>query len=115
MVDPEVSNPADLISRKEKQEVLRNDRLARSTYFQHAQTDPDLELGGRFKKLTPSSVVGASPVVYPPQPEGSPWRCDPVLAEMPSKITNQQESLTNVRVRPLRHQRSKREAQQRRV
>jgi hypothetical protein len=81
MVDPEVNNPADQISQKEKREVQASDRLARSTYFQHAQADPDLELGGRFKKLTPSTVVGSGPVSYPRLPETSPWSCDPCPPE----------------------------------
>jgi hypothetical protein len=83
MVDPEVSNPADLISQKEKRRILAEDRLARSTYFGHAN-DVELEMGGRFAKLTPTSVIGASArSVYPQQPEGSPWRDDPVPNEMP--------------------------------
>jgi len=71
-------------SQAERQKVLENDRKVRSTYFQHAQTDPDLELGGRFKKLIPSVVVGtgAGPV-YPQQPEGSPWAKEPIGTEPP--------------------------------
>jgi hypothetical protein len=83
MVNPEVSNPADLISQKEKREVLRDDRLARNTYFAHAN-DVELELGGRFAKLIPTRVTGTGPTMgYPKQPEGSPWACDPVGTEPP--------------------------------
>jgi hypothetical protein len=84
MVNPEMSNPADLISQKEKREVLRNDRLARNTYFQHATSSIDDDRGGRYAATEkPATVVGASPVVYPAQPPNSPWRCDPVPPEMP--------------------------------
>ena len=78
-----MDNPADLISQKEKREVLANDRMARNTYLAHAN-DAELEMGGRFTKLTPTSVTGASAgSAYPQQPEGSPWHHDPVPDEMP--------------------------------
>jgi hypothetical protein len=82
--EPMIGNPADEISQIEKRRILAEDRKARSTYFQHALTDPDLELGGRFKKLTPSTVTGSSSMsAVPQQPANSPWKCDPVPAEMP--------------------------------
>ena len=68
------------ITQKEKLEVMANDRKV-STYFHHAQADPELSPGGRFAKVIPSSVVGASPVSYPAQPTNSPWACDPVPNE----------------------------------
>jgi hypothetical protein len=81
--------------------MIKSLRLARNTYFQHAQTDPELELGGRFKKLTPSTVVGTSPMsVVPHQPEGSPWKCDPVPAEMPLGYSvNEQEPVGEIHER----------------
>src|SRR5262245_39762052 len=58
-------------------------RQTRSTYFSHAG-DVELELGGRFAKLTPTTVTGSEGVVrYPRQPEGSPWASDPVGTEPP--------------------------------
>jgi hypothetical protein len=44
-----------------------------STYLAHALADSE-DIGGRFKKVAPMTVVGATPVPeYPRQPEGSPW------------------------------------------
>jgi hypothetical protein len=82
--DPEmIHNPADEISQREKRRILAEDRQVRSTYFQHAQSDPDLELGGRFKQLIPTSVTGSGPSPIPQQPEGSPWANDPIGLEPP--------------------------------
>src|SRR6516162_1790948 len=82
-------NAADLISQKEKRETLRNDRLVkeaderrRRTLHGHA-LDGEPELGGRFSKVSTTTVVGTSPVSYPQQPEGSPWRSDPCPIEPP--------------------------------
>jgi hypothetical protein len=81
--------------------MIKSLRSARNTYFQHAQADPELELGGRFKKLTPSSVTGTSPMsVVPQQPENSPWRCDPVPPEMPLGYSvNEQEPVGEIHER----------------
>jgi hypothetical protein len=91
MVDPDglraMNNPADEISQREKRRILAEDRKVRSTYFQHAQSHPDLEMGGRFKKLIPSTVVGSSPISSVPQQSlGSPWHSDPVGTEPPLGI-----------------------------
>jgi hypothetical protein len=62
------------ITQKQKRETLENDRLVRqaSTYFHHAQSI-DLELSGRYSKLTPTSVTGSTPgPIYPQQSETSP-------------------------------------------
>jgi hypothetical protein len=64
--------PVDEISQAERRKVLENDRKVRATYFQHAQSDPELELGGRFVKLTPTSVTGTGPSPIPQQPPTSP-------------------------------------------
>lgn len=77
-----MSNPADDISQAERRRILAEERLARNTYFGHAG-DTELDLGGRFAKVTTTTVVGAGPVRYPRQPTGSPWACDPVPAESP--------------------------------
>jgi hypothetical protein len=76
------NNPADLISQAEKREVLRSDRLARNTYLAHAN-DAELEMGGRFAKLRPTTVIGEGPVQYPKQPAGSPWAEDVCGPERP--------------------------------
>jgi hypothetical protein len=81
MVDPEVS----LISQKEKREVLANDRMARNTYFGHAG-DVELELGGRFAKLTPTTVTGSEPTVKYPKLESGPWAKDECPPEPPLGI-----------------------------
>jgi len=67
-------------SQAERKAVLRNDRL---TYHAQAQADIGTELGGRFMKIAKQNVVGASPIPYPKQPEGSPWASDPVGLEPP--------------------------------
>jgi hypothetical protein len=50
------------ISQTEKREVLKNDQRVRqgSTYFHHAQ-GIDLEMGGRFSKVHPTTVTGSTP------------------------------------------------------
>src|SRR6516165_12133486 len=77
------------VTQREKRQVLENDRRVReaderrrSTYHGHA-LDDEPELGGRFKKVNTTTVVGRSPVSYPQQPEGSPWRSDPCPIEPP--------------------------------
>jgi hypothetical protein len=70
-------------SQSERRRTLENDRKARLTYHEHAQSDPELELGGRFKQLTPTSVTGVGPSPIPQQPSNSPWHHDPVPMEEP--------------------------------
>ena len=77
-------NPADEISQREKRRILAEDRQVRTTYLHHAESSVDDDRGGRFAAIEKSAtVIGTSPAVYPPQPEGSPWRCDPVPMEEP--------------------------------
>jgi hypothetical protein len=67
---------------KEKAEVLANDRRVREqtgTFMSH--THDDLDLGGRFAKQTPQTVIGASPV--PQYPAGPAWSHDPTGIEPP--------------------------------
>jgi hypothetical protein len=60
-------------SQSDRRKVLENDRQVRSTYFEHAQSDPDLEMGGRFSRVNPSTVTGTAPgPEYPRLPSG-PW------------------------------------------
>jgi hypothetical protein len=74
----------DPLTQKKKREILKNDAKVRATYRDFAQSDPELELGGRFAKVTPSTVVGAAPVTsVPRQPEGSHWHSDPMPMEPP--------------------------------
>src|SRR5262245_26128183 len=65
------------ISQRERRLVLENDRKVAearrlSSYRAHAEANADLELGGRFAKVTSTTVVGASPINYPRQPLTSP-------------------------------------------
>jgi hypothetical protein len=64
-------NPADMISQAEKRRILAEERRL-STYRAHAEANADLELGGRFAKVTTTTVTGASPISYPRQPADSP-------------------------------------------
>src|SRR5262249_1697903 len=65
----------DEISQREKREVLRD------CYLSRAQADADLEAQGRFKKQSPTMIVGTPQ--YPKQPANSPWHSDPVPPEPP--------------------------------
>jgi hypothetical protein len=71
-----MNNPE--ITQAEKRRVLANDRKVAeerrlSTYRAFAEANADLELGGRFSKVTTVTVIGASPAVtYPRQPTDSP-------------------------------------------
>jgi hypothetical protein len=66
-----------------KREVLRNDKLARNTYFAHAN-DVELELGGRLAKVITTTVTGSAPVIqYPKLPTG-PWSEGPGGGPEPS-------------------------------
>jgi hypothetical protein len=67
---------------RERREVLRKD-----TYLARAQAEAEAEVGGRFKRLTPTTIVGATPVPsYPSQPSSSPYHSDPVPPEPPLGI-----------------------------
>jgi hypothetical protein len=56
----------DEISQREKREVLKVD-----TYFNRAQAEADMAVGGRWKKQTETRVTGTP--TYPQQPSSSPW------------------------------------------
>jgi hypothetical protein len=70
-------NNADEISQALRRQILANDRKVSeerrmSTYHAHSMSI-DLEMGGRYSKLHPTSVTGStSGPVYPEQPETSP-------------------------------------------
>jgi hypothetical protein len=68
----------DEITTKDKCEVLRNEQLLRKagTYHGVASADIQDERGGRYSGMTRPSVIGSSPVIYPPQPSTSPWHKD---------------------------------------
>jgi hypothetical protein len=66
-------------SQSERKEILKNDRDTRDTFHSRAQAALDDESGGRFAKVTPRNVTGASPSAqYPRQPENSPYASNPV-------------------------------------
>jgi hypothetical protein len=47
----------------------------------------DDERGGRYAtEGSKQTVIGPSPIAYPAQPAGSPWRCDPCGTEPPLGI-----------------------------
>ena len=77
-------NAADEISQAERRRIMADERRMKS-YHGHA-LDDEPELSGRFAKVSTTTVVGRGPVNYPAQPEGSPWRSDPVPPEMPLGI-----------------------------
>jgi hypothetical protein len=59
-------------SQSERRRILAEGRKT-STYHQQAQADADLEMGGRFAKVMPTSVTGTTPgPQYPRQPADSP-------------------------------------------
>jgi hypothetical protein len=67
-------NKADEFSQAFKRKILAEDRDRLSTYRDHAEANADLELGGRFAKLTPTSVTGSTPDhQYPRLPADSPF------------------------------------------
>jgi hypothetical protein len=79
-----MGNPADLISQNEKREVLRNDRLVRTTYHSVAQAFIDEDRGDRFSVLEKTTVTGSSPIGrYPKLPSG-PWSEGPGGGPEPS-------------------------------
>jgi hypothetical protein len=45
-------------------------QILKDTYLSRTQADADLEAQGRFKKQSPTTIVGAQ---YPKQPATSPW------------------------------------------
>jgi hypothetical protein len=74
-------------SQAERRRVLHNDARVRdqsrngdtSSYLNHYSP----EMGGRFSSEGAATVVGTTPNPYPPLPENSPWRRDPVPDEPP--------------------------------
>jgi len=56
----------------------------KDTFFSRAQIDADLEVQGRFKKVTETRVTGVPQ--YPQQPASSPFAGDPVPPEPPLGI-----------------------------
>lgn len=66
-----MNNPVDEVSQRERRRILAEDRQVRSTYLSHAN-DVELEMGGRFAKVTETTVVGRSSITYPQQPSTSP-------------------------------------------
>jgi hypothetical protein len=76
MIDPD-------ITMKRNREILENDRKAMATYKSIAEANADLELGGRYAKVTKTTVTGSGPISHPQLPEGNPFKCDPVGIEPP--------------------------------
>jgi hypothetical protein len=69
---------ADEPTQHEKLEALRNDTL-----FSRQQNQPD-DAGGRYAKITPTTVTGATPTPQYPQIPSGPWSgADPAPPEEP--------------------------------
>lgn len=67
-----MNKPADMVSQAERRRIISEERRL-STYRSHAEANADLELGGRYSKVTTVTVTGASPIhQYPRQPLTSP-------------------------------------------
>jgi hypothetical protein len=56
----------DQVSQADKRQVMHDTFLARQ------QTQPD-DAGGRYARLTPGKITGATPSPIPRQPATSPW------------------------------------------
>jgi hypothetical protein len=75
---------------KLRREVLENDRKVREqqqagTFFSH--THPEDEVGGRFARVSPMTIVGATPIPKYPQLPSGPWSgSDPVGQEPPTGV-----------------------------
>jgi hypothetical protein len=68
----------------------------RNTYLSHAG-DVELELGGRFAKLTPTTITGSEPIAKYPKLESGPWAKDESPPEPPLGIdVNTQEPVGEV-------------------
>jgi hypothetical protein len=69
----------------ERRQVLANDvRVRREGTTYHKLAQAEQEIGGRFAVNRPKpQITGTSASQVPPQPDGSPWRTDPVPDEEP--------------------------------
>jgi hypothetical protein len=65
-------------SQDERYEIVVNDRRV-NTYLSH--TDPNAELGGRYRKLEPQSITGQTPI--PQAYAGAPWTREDAGLEPP--------------------------------
>jgi hypothetical protein len=84
-----MTTPSGIKENKERRETLENDRQVReqeraATMHGLAIASADDEAGGRFARVNPTMVVGATPIPrYPQLPASSPWAHDPVPNEEP--------------------------------
>jgi hypothetical protein len=61
-----------------KKRIAEAEKQHASTYHQRAQSSVDVELGGRFAKLAPTTVTGQDPAkAWPTLPASSPWSGTP--------------------------------------
>jgi hypothetical protein len=75
-------NTADEISQAERRRIMADERRMK-TYHGHA-LDGEPELGGRFKKVNTTTVVGTDPTVA--VPTQLPWHSDVCPPEPPLGI-----------------------------
>jgi hypothetical protein len=74
----------DEVSQHERRKLIEERRVRAATYHSVAMAGVDDERGGRYANAdSRASVIGASPIAYPAQPEGSPWHRDPCGTEPP--------------------------------
>jgi hypothetical protein len=52
-------------------------QVLKDTYLSRAQADAEVEAQGRFKRQSPTTIVGATTPHYPKQPANSPFANDP--------------------------------------
>jgi hypothetical protein len=67
-------NKADEINQAEKRRILAEDKDRLSTLLDHSRANADLDLGGRFAKLHPTTVTGTTPDhQFPKLPADNPF------------------------------------------
>ena len=69
----------DEISQAERRRIMRE----ATTYHSAAEASIDKDRGGRFKVLTPTTVVGRSSVAYPKLPAAAPSNQAALTADEP--------------------------------
>jgi hypothetical protein len=70
---------SDQEDQAERRRILREQG---ATFLDHARAAADEEAQGRFQKVNATTVIGSTPIQYPPLPASSPWHGrDPVPDE----------------------------------
>jgi hypothetical protein len=77
------SNQDDQADRKATFENDRRVREQGSTLHDHARASIDDEAGGRFAKVSPSTVIGSTPLPRYPQLPSGPWSGEDLVGTEP--------------------------------